>query len=51
MNMEKQSRLRAFLGAYRFYFLAPIALLLLVLLVLYSVYGPKLFVAFLYAGM
>ncbi|NLO91676.1 MAG: hypothetical protein GX410_06765 [Elusimicrobia bacterium] len=51
MSMEKQSGLRAFIAAYRFYFLAPIALLLATLLALYAVYGPKLFVAFLYAGM
>ena len=35
---------------YAFYLLAPLGLLVLTLVVLYIIYGPKMFVAFLYAG-
>jgi len=45
-----QAGWRAFVRRYSFYFLAPFGILLLALLLLYAIYGPKVFVAFLYAG-
>ena len=45
------SKPRGFVRKYAFYFFAPFALMLLSLLVLYAIYGPRVFVAFLYAGM
>jgi len=43
-------KLKEWARKHAFYLLAPLGLLVLTLLVLYAIYGPKVFVAFLYAG-